>query len=119
MTRRNRTHSNDTNTKRNNSDWWNIFNSSDWWNYNNGRNSSNNNSTRRRYYFFGNDSYYISIFGGEIYVNSDMDGMDSNGNIYIHGGNLNIFSSDRGTDNPINRDWNLTVFNANVLAVGF
>ena len=115
----------------NNPNWWNnsIFgnnsNRSNWGNWgnwgdfgNNNRNSSRNDTQRRRYYFFGNDSYYISIFGGEIYVDSDTDGMDSNGNIYIHGGNLNIFSSDKGTDNPIDRDGNLTVFNADVLAVG-
>jgi hypothetical protein len=109
----------------NNSIFGNNSNRSNWGNWgnwgdfgNNNRNSSRNNTQRRRYYFFGNDSYYISIFGGEIYVDSDTDGMDSNGNIYIHGGNLNIFSSDKGTDNPIDRDGNLTVFNADVLAVG-
>ena len=125
MTRRNRTHSNHSNhnnndwwNQYNNTDWWNQFNNSDWWNGYNRNRSSSNNSTRRTYHFHGNDSYYISIFGGEIYVDSDTDGMDSNGNIYIHGGNVNIFSSDKGTDNPIDRDGNLTVFNADVLAIG-
>lgn len=129
FTNRNRTNRNNTNrnttnrntTNRNNSNWWDNFN---WWNnsdwMNSFRNSSSRNNTnqRRRYYFFGNDSYYISIFGGYIYVDSDMDGFDSNGNVYIHGGNINIFSSPNGTDNPIDRDGNCTVFNAELLAVG-
>ena len=105
--------------RNNNTDWWNNFNNSgfDFWGGQNRNNNRTGNNTRR-YYFFGNDSYYISIFNGELYVDSDMDGFDSNGNIFIHGGNINIFSSDRGTDNPIDRDGSLTVFNAELLAVG-
>ena len=133
FTRRNRTHRNNSygyngtdpwnnpysrnNSMWNNTDWWNnYFNNSDFWNPYRNNNRTGNNT--RRYYFFGNDSYYISIFNGELYVDSDMDGFDSNGNIFIHGGNINIFSSDRGTDNPIDRDGSLTVFNAELLAVG-
>ena len=121
FTRRNRTNrnssygypeSNDT-AQWNDTDWWKNFDFDFWNQY---RNRTGNNT--RRYYFFGNDSYYISIFDGELYVDSDMDGFDSNGNIFIHGGNINIFSSDKGTDNPIDRDGSLTVFNAELLAVG-
>ena len=127
-TNRNSTSTNRNSTSRNtSSNWWDAFNwgnnnNSDWWNTfrNSSRNNNNNNNnqTRRRYYFFGNDSYYISIYGGELYVDSDNDGFDSNGNVYIHGGNINIFSSQNGTDNPIDRDGNCTVFNAELLAVG-
>ena len=138
-TNRNSTSRNGTNYGYNGTDWWNTpnyrnnsrrNNNTDWWNnfdfgfgfnysdfFNPSRNNRTGNNTRR-YYFFGNDSYYISIFNGELYVDSDMDGFDSNGNIFIHGGNINIFSSDRGTDNPIDRDGSLTVFNADLLAVG-
>ena len=132
---RNRNNTSRNNTNRNNSsnwwdnpNWWNNpdwfnnntnwFNNSDWWNPNRNNSSRNQTNQRRRYYFFGNDSYYISIFGGELYVDSDTDGFDSNGNVFIHGGNINIFSSQSGTDNPIDRDGNCTVFNADVLAVG-
>ena len=123
----NRNNTSRNNTSRNNSNWWDNFNfwnnsdfdNTDWWNsFRNNNSSRNNTNQRRRYYFFGNDSYYISIFGGELYVDSDTDGFDSNGNVYIHGGNINIFSSPNGTDNPIDRDGNCTVFNAEVLAVG-
>jgi hypothetical protein len=135
-TRGNYTRRNDTNNS--NTDWWNIFDWGNGFNWsefrrnNTNRNRSNshdsdntdrngttsNTTQRRKYHFFGNDSYYISIFNGEIYVDSDTDGFDSNGNIYIHGGSINVFSSPNGTDNPIDRDGNLTMFNAEMLCVG-
>lgn len=143
--RRNTTRRNDTNSS--NTDWWNYWgNGFDWttftnrnntnrnrsnygndWDFwnpgNTGRNDStgnntNNSTQRRRYYFFGNDSYFISVFNGEIYVDSDTDGFDSNGNIYVHGGNISVFSSPNGTENPFDRDGSLTVFNAELLCVG-
>ena len=112
------TFTNRNNTKRNGSNSWGGY--TDYWNMGNtDRNgSSGNNTQRRKYYFFGNDSYYISVFNGEIYVDSGTDGFDSNGNIYIHGGNISVFSSPNGTENPIDRDGNLTVFNAELLCVG-
>ena len=66
----------------------------------------------------GNSSYIISIYNGEITVYSESDGIDSNGNIYIHGGNINIFSKGYGTDNPLDHNGNLTLYNADVLGVG-
>ena len=66
----------------------------------------------------GNSSYSISIFDGEIYVYSASDGIDSNGNVYIHGGSISIFSKGSGTDEPIDHNGNLTLFNGEVLGVG-
>jgi len=66
----------------------------------------------------GNSSYSISIFGGEIYVYSASDGIDSNGNVFIHGGSISIFSKGSGTDEPIDHNGNLTLFNGEVLGVG-
>ena len=67
----------------------------------------------------GNESYFISIYGGEINVFCDGDGLDSNGNIFIHGGDINIFSQGDNLDNdPIDHDGNFTLFSANVLGVG-
>jgi hypothetical protein len=65
-----------------------------------------------------NDSYCISIYDGEIYIYTDSDGIDSNGNLYIHGGNINIFSEGRGANEPIDHNGNFTLFNAEVLGVG-
>ena len=42
--------------------------------------------------FMPNDSYFVSIQGGEINLITDSDGIDSNGHIYLHGGNIYIFS---------------------------
>ena len=66
----------------------------------------------------GNASYYISIYGGEIYVFCDGDGIDSNGNIFIHGGDINVFSQGNRDNEPIDHDGNFTLFNGEVLGVG-
>ena len=65
-----------------------------------------------------NDSYCISIYDGELYIYTDSDGIDSNGNLYIHGGNINIFSEGKGANEPIDHNGNFTLFNAEVLGVG-
>ena len=66
----------------------------------------------------GNSSFYISIYGGEIYVFCDGDGIDSNGNIFIHGGDINVFSQGNRDNEPIDHDGNFTLFNGDVLGVG-
>ena len=66
----------------------------------------------------GNASYVISIFNGEIDVYSESDGIDSNGNIFIHGGSLNVFGKNSGTDSPLDHNGNLTLYNADVLGFG-
>ena len=88
-----------------------------------GRNSSNSRNGNRsggsnRHGTPPNDSCIIRIYDGEIYLYSDSDGIDSNGHIYIHGGNINIFSKEKGTDSPIDHNGNFTLFNAEVLGVG-
>ena len=65
-----------------------------------------------------NDRYIISIFGGELYFDTNSDGIDSNGHIYIHGGNINVFSVGHGYNEPIDLSGNFTLFNAEVLSVG-
>ena len=66
----------------------------------------------------GNSSFYISIYDGEIYVFCDGDGIDSNGNIFIHGGDINVFSQGNRDNEPIDHDGNFTLFNGDVLGVG-
>jgi len=66
----------------------------------------------------GNASFYISIYDGEIYVFCDGDGIDSNGNIFIHGGDINVFSQGNRDNEPIDHDGNFTLFNGQVLGVG-
>ena len=81
-------------------------------------NRTDENGKKRHIGTPGNSSYSISIFDGEIYVYSASDGIDSNGNVYIHGGSISIFSKGSGTDEPIDHNGNLTLFNGEVLGVG-
>ena len=66
----------------------------------------------------GNASYYISIYGGEVNVFCDGDGIDSNGNIFIHGGDIRVYSQGNSDNEPIDHDGNFTLFNGDVLGVG-
>ena len=66
----------------------------------------------------GNASYYISIYGGEVYVFCDGDGIDSNGNIFMHGGDIRVFSQGNRDNEPVDHDGNFTLFNADLLGVG-
>ena len=48
-------------------------------------------------------------------------GLDSNGNIFIHGGNINVFSQagSEGSDNePVDHDGDFTLFDGTILAAG-
>ena len=66
----------------------------------------------------GNASFYVSIYDAEIYIFCDGDGIDSNGNIFIHGGNINVFSQGNRDNEPIDHDGNFTLFDGDVLGVG-
>ena len=66
----------------------------------------------------GNASYFISIYGGEVSVFCDGDGIDSNGNIFIHGGNIRVFSQGNRDNEPVDHDGNFTLFNGELLGVG-
>ncbi len=68
--------------------------------------------------FMPNDSYLVSIQGGELYLYTDSDGIDSNGHIYLHGGNIYIFSEGTGPNEPIDHNGNFTLFDTEVLGVG-
>ena len=63
--------------------------------------------------------FYIYIFGGDIYVNCESDGLDANGNINISGGNLEIWGMKKGGDgDPIDVDGTLTISGGTILAGG-
>ena len=65
-----------------------------------------------------NDSYWVSIYNCEIDLFTNSDGIDANGHLFIHGGNINIFSEGRGANEPIDHNGNFTLFNAEILGVG-
>ena len=91
----------------------------DFWNMT-GRNNSNpfSGDWRARMGIIPNDKVIVRIFGGEINLFTDSDGVDANGHIYIHGGKLNIFSEGTGPNEPIDHDGNFTLFNSEILGVG-
>ena len=64
-------------------------------------------------------SFHMYIFGGDIYVNAGADGLDSNGNILISGGNIEILGAKSGSDgDPMDREGKLSISDATVLAGG-
>ena len=63
--------------------------------------------------------FHIFIYGGEIYVNVESDGLDANGDITISGGNLEIWGMPSGGDgDPIDQDGTLTITGGTILAGG-
>jgi hypothetical protein len=64
-------------------------------------------------------SFHIYIYGGEIFVNAESDGLDANGNIVISGGNITVWGAKSGTDgDPIDLDGSLTINGGTLLAGG-
>ncbi|MBQ3431371.1 MAG: carbohydrate-binding domain-containing protein, partial [Clostridia bacterium] len=52
--------------------------------------------------------YAINIYGGDIYINVDGDGIDSNGDVNIYGGSVEVWGMKSSGDNePIDHDGNL------------
>ena len=66
----------------------------------------------------GNCKCYIKFAGGNININSDEDGIDSNGDITITGGVIVVLGASTGDGQPIDQDGLLTISGATVLAVG-
>ena len=63
--------------------------------------------------------YNIYIYGGDLYVNCDGDGLDSNGGLYLHGGAQAVFSMKSGGDNSaIDADGTVSIQGASVFTAG-
>ena len=53
---------------------------------------------------------FPNIYGGEIFVNNEADGLDANGNIIIYGGNISVLGAKSNSDrDPINMEGSLTI----------
>jgi len=64
-------------------------------------------------------TFHMYIYGGEIFVNADADGLDANGNIEISGGNITVWGAASGSDgDPIDLDGTLTITGGTLLAGG-
>ena len=65
------------------------------------------------------DTPSINLYGGKLYLNADGDGLDSNGNLYIYGGNIEVWgAASGGDDEPFDHDEDLTISDATVFAAG-
>ena len=63
--------------------------------------------------------YNIYIYGGDLYVNCDGDGLDSNGGLYLYGGTQAVFSMRGGGDNSaLDADGTVLVDGATVFTAG-
>ena len=64
-------------------------------------------------------SFHIYIYGGEIFVNAEADGLDANGNIEISGGNITVWGAKSGSDgDPIDIEGTLTIKGGIIFAGG-
>ena len=66
----------------------------------------------------GNCACYIIYKGGNLNLNSGADGIDANGDITISGGQIIVFASEDGADQPIDQDGLLSITGGTVLAAG-
>ena len=67
----------------------------------------------------GDDGAAIRIHGGDVFVDaSEGDGIDSNGEIIVTGGDLRVFSSARADNAPLDAGSGFTLSGGTVLAVG-
>lgn len=64
-------------------------------------------------------NYNIYIYGGDLYVNCNGDGLDSNGGLYLLGGTQAVFSMRSGGDNSaIDADGTVSIQGASVFTAG-
>ena len=66
----------------------------------------------------GNCACYITFKGGKLNLVSGEDGIDANGDITISGGEIIVFSSIDGADQPIDQDGLLSITGGTILAAG-
>lgn len=67
----------------------------------------------------GPENFSLYIYGGEIFINCNGDGLDSNGSMYLFGGNIVIYHEGATNGNSaLDRDANLVIDGATVFTAG-
>ena len=66
----------------------------------------------------GNCVCYITFKGGDLYLISGEDGLDSNGDLTISGGKILVYAASSGEDQPIDQDGLLSISGGSVIASG-
>ena len=63
--------------------------------------------------------YTINVYGGHVYVDAKGDGLDSNGDLNLYGGDITVFSMASGGDNsPLDTDGTARIEGAKVFGAG-
>ncbi len=63
-------------------------------------------------------AYSINIYGGDIIVNANSDGVDSNGALNFLGGQIVVWGATSGDGEPLDHDGTMTINGATLLALG-
>lgn len=68
--------------------------------------------------FGSTENAYIKISGGTLYVNADGDGIDSNGNLYVTGGETYVSGPSNNGNGALDYDGEATISGGVVIALG-
>lgn len=77
-----------------------------------------NNGPFGRDQFASNDNYWIVINGGTLVVNAQGDGLDSNGNLTINGGDITVHGPSSGGNGPLDANGEIAVNGGTLIAAG-
>ena len=64
------------------------------------------------------ENAYIHIYGGELYINADGDGIDSNGDLYVDGGYVIVDGPEQDFNGTLDTGGNAYIYGGTVIAVG-
>ena len=70
-------------------------------------------------YHSTSEEVIFSMFGGQLSIDASSDGIDSNGNIYIDGGVIEISGAETDMENPMDYNLNAVIVSGSVVSVGY
>ena len=62
--------------------------------------------------------FSLNLYGGNLVIDAGGDGLDTNGKLNLAGANVQVFSSSRSDNSPLDSDGSITLTGGTVLAVG-
>lgn len=83
-----------------------------------GLNAAGGSDGNSREFFGSNDKNYIIISGGVLQVNAQGDGIDSNGNLYVNGGEVVVNGPTNGGNGALDYGGNGYIYGGSVIAIG-
>ncbi|MCH5204368.1 MAG: carbohydrate-binding domain-containing protein [Oscillospiraceae bacterium] len=70
------------------------------------------------FFGFGGGDYYISITGGDITINADGDGIDSNGTVAMSGGRVVVYGPTNSNNGALDYEKSFTLSGGELIALG-